>query len=189
MKKKWVALLVALVILTGSASTLAATPSKTTEDLTRVIGVETKAGEISDAIIWVEETPSEVAKTQLDAMKSFVEKKNPPVNYFPDAAKTEIAALVPKGTDLTKLNLSEYAAFSVGDYDATLGDIYATFQFPTVFTVGKTVVALVGFKSSDGTIVWHALETIVVNGNLRIVFPSTLLEKSGHELVLAVLSN
>ncbi|MDD4311892.1 MAG: hypothetical protein PHW41_05360 [Eubacteriales bacterium] len=189
MKKNWIALVVALVILTVSTSALAAQPSKTTEDLTRVIGVETKAGNADSSLIGVETTLFEAAKTQLTAIKSFLAKKNTISNYFSDDVKKGMSALLPTGTDLTKLTMSEYVALGIGKYDATMGDVTATFQFPTAFAADKTVIAMVGYEGSDGTMIWQALQTTVVNGNLHIVFPSDLMTKVGNNAILAVLSN
>ena len=191
MKKKWIALVVALVTLTVSTSALAAQaqPSKTTEDLTRVIKTETESGKAGSALIWVEKTPFELAKTQLTEIKSFLAKKNTISNYFPDDVKKEMSALLPAGTDLTKLTMSEYVALGIGEYDATMGDVSATFQFPTAFGTNKTVIAMVGYPASDGTVIWQALQTTVVKGNLQIVFPSELMTKVGHDAILAVLSN
>ena len=189
MKRKLIALVMALVTLTVSTTALAAQPSKTTEDLTRVVKVETKTGNASSALVWVDKTPPELAKTQLEAMKSFIAKKNSAANYFPDDAKKGMAALLPTGTDLTKLTLSEYVALGIGTYDASYGDVSATFQFPTAFAADKTVIAMVGYAGSDGTMIWQALKTTIVKGNLVIVFPSDLMTKIGHDAILAVLSN
>jgi len=189
MKRKWIALVVALVTLTVSTSALAAQPSKTTEDLTRVIEIETKTGKAGSSLIWVEKTPFEVAKTQLTAIKSFLAKENTISNYFSDDVKKGMSALLPVGTDLTKLTMSEYIALGIGEYDATMGDVTATFQFPTAFAADKTVIAMVGYPASDGTVIWQALKTTVVDGNLHIVFPSDLMAKIGHDAILAVLSN
>lgn len=189
MKKKWIALVVALVTLTTSTTALAAQPSKTTEDLTRVVKVESKTGKASNALIWVEKEAPDLAKTQLETIKSYIAKKNNIVNFFPDDAKKSMTAMLPTGTDLTKLTLSDYVPIGIGDYDAKLGDVSATFQFPTSFKTDKTVVVMVGYAGSDGTVIWQALKTTVVNGNLLLVFPSELMTKIGHDAILAVLSN
>jgi len=190
MKKKWIALVVALVTLTASTSALAATPSKTTEDLTRVDTVVTESGKTVPALVSVEKTPSELVTTQLDAIKSFVAKKNSIANYFSDDVKKGMTALLPAGTDLTKLTLSEYVALNIGDYDKSYGDVTGTFQFPTAFAADKTVIAMIGYAGSDGKVIWQALETTIdKDGNLHIVFPSELMAKVGHDAILAVLSN
>lgn len=209
MKKKWIALVVAIVTLTVSNSALAlaapastptptptptpvstaSQPSKTTEDLTRVIKTETESGKAGSAIIWVERKPFELAKTQLKEIKSFLANKKVIADYFSDEVRTGMSALLPTGTDLSKLKMSEYVALGIGEYDTTMGDVSATFQFPTAFGTNKTVIAMVGYPASDGTIIWQALQTTVVRGNLQIVFPSELMAKVGHDAILAVLSN
>ncbi len=191
MKKKLIALVVAIAILSVStyAFAMAAQDSKTTEDLTRVVKVETQSGDASNKLIWVENTPSDLAKTQLSEMKSFIANQNNPADYFSDDAKQGMSALLPTGTDLSKLSLTEYAPIGIGDYDSSLGDVSSTIQFPTAFAASKTVVVMVGYTGSDGTVVWQALETTIVNGNLVIVFPADLMAKIGHDAALAVLSD
>ena len=51
MKRKWIALLVVLVLLTGTASALAETNSKTTDDMTRIVAIETQKGKPGAALI------------------------------------------------------------------------------------------------------------------------------------------
>ena len=195
MKRKWIAIVVAVATLMVSNTALASAaptptpvPSKTTEDLTRVVKTETESGKAGSALIWVDKTPFEVAKTQLKEMKSFLAEKKVIADYFSDDVKKGMSALLPTDADLTKLKLSEYVALGIGDYDATLGDVSATFQFPTAFGTNQTVIAMVGYPASDGTVIWQALQTTVVRGNLQIVFPSELMTKIGHDAILAVLS-
>lgn len=204
MKKKWIAFAVAAIAtLTVSNTALAyaapsaspspsptpvSVPSKTTEDLTRVVKIETKTAQSGKALIWVEKAPFELAKTQLKEMKTFLSKKNAIANYFSDEVKKGMSALLPAQTDLTKLRMSEYVALGIGDYDAAMGDVSATFEFPTAFGTNKTVIAMVGYPASDGTVIWQALKTTVVKGNLLLVFPSELMTKIGHNAILAVLS-
>ena len=190
MKRKWIALLVALVVLTGLTTALAETPSKTTDDLTRIVKIETEKDTTGAAIIWIEKEASDEAKAQIQEVKSFVEQKNKPADYFPDETQKEITALTPAGTDLAKLKLNDIVPLGIGDYKVEYGMVYCTFRFPTEFPTDKTVIGVVGYPGSDGKMIWVALETSVdTNGDLRLVFPIELMEKIAHEAVLVVLSN
>lgn len=189
MKKRWIALLVAAVLLMGATPALAATQSKTTDDMTRIIKIETEKGTPGSALIWIEKNASDQVKAQVEEIKSFIGKKNKPADFFSDATKKEITALVPAGTDLAKLKLNEIVPLGVGDYKAEFGKVNCTFRFPTEFPADKTVIGVVGYPGSDGKMIWVALETSVVNGDLHFVFPVELMEKIGHEAVLVVLSN
>lgn len=190
MKRKWIALFVVLVLLTGTTPALAETPSKTTEDLTRIVEIKTEKDKSGFALIWIEKKASDKAEAQMEEVKTFVEQKNKPVDYFPDETKTEITALVPAGTDITKLKLSDIVPLGIGDYKIEFGKVYCTFRFPTVFPADKTVIGIVGYPGSDGKMIWIALETSVdANGDLQLVFPIDLMEKIAHEAVLTVLTN
>ena len=190
MKRKWIALLVVLVLLTGTASALAETNSKTTDDMTRIVAIETQKGKPGAALIWIEKEASDKAEAQIEEIKTFVEQKNKPADYFPDETKKEITALTPADTDIAKLKLSEVVPLGIGEYKIEFGMVYCTFRFPTEFPMDKTVIGVVGYPGSDGKMIWIALETSVDNnGDLQLVFPIELMEKIAHEAVLVVLSN
>lgn len=188
MKRKWIALLVALVILTGLTTALAETPSKTTDDLTRIVKIEGDANKSVGALIWIEKEASEDAQKQMETIKTFV-KKNTAMDFFSDEVQSQIKALVPAGTDLAKLKLSELVPLGIGDYKVEFGKVYCTFQFPTEFVANKTAVCVVGYLGSDGEMIWLPLETTIEDGNLNVVFPIELMEKIAHEAILTVLSN
>lgn len=189
MKRKWIALMIVVVLLMGATSSLAETKSKTTDDMTRIIKIETQQDTSGSALIWIEKEASNQAQAQIDAIKSFIEKKNKPVDYFPDETEKEITVRMPAGTDFSQLKLNEIVPLGIGDYKVEFGMVYCTFRFPTEFAANKTVVSIVGYPGSDGKMIWLTLETSVENGDLRLVFPIELMEKIGHEAVLVVLSN
>lgn len=188
MLKKTISFLLALALLSFSVPALAETPSKTTEDLTKITSVESQDGVARSALIYIREEPSDLATTQLNAITVFLAKKNPVTDYFSDEEKAEIEKQIPEGTELSNLIMSEFVSLGIGDYLESYGDITSTFLFPTEFKETQIVVAVLGYPGADGEIGWHALATEVAEGGLRIIFPTDVMLEAGHDAVLTILS-
>lgn len=188
MLKKLIGLLLAVLLLTVTGSALAATPSKTTEDMTRITEETTSGESPSTVLIYEREIPSEMSVAVLKEISAYVASKAAVTGYFSEAVQAEILSRVPDKTDIAALKMSEFVSLGINDYVESYGDVTCVFQFPTEFTAEQTVVALVGYPDSTGAIIWQALDTTVVEGSLRIVFPTDLMLRIGHDAVLAVLS-
>ncbi len=188
MIKKWIGLLLAVLLLTAAGSSLAATPSKTTEDMTRITEETSSGGSTSYVLIYVREEPTEMAASVLQEISVYVASKAVPAGYFSEAVQAEILRRLPEKTDLSALKMSEFVPLGIADYIEEYGDVFCVFQFPTEFAADQAVVALAGYPDSTGAIVWQALDTTVAEGSLRIGFPTDLMLRIGHDAVLAVLS-
>jgi hypothetical protein len=189
MLKKWIGLLLAILLMTATGSALAATPSKTTEDMTSITEQKTSGTSPSAVLIYIREEPSDMAVSVLKEISAFVASKAAPAGYFTQEVQAEILLRAPEKTDLSTLKMSEFVSLGIADYVESYGDVTCVFQFPTEYAEGQTVVALIGYPDETGTIVWQALDTTVVEGSLRIVFPTDLMLRIGHDAVLAVLSH
>lgn len=187
--KKFALILIAAAIMLTSIPAMAATPSKTTEDLTRVTSVQSEKGTLTSAIIWAEQELSETAQKQLDAITVFLKKDDTVMDFFTTDVKTEITALLPKDTDLSSLKLNDLISLGIGDYQVSNGNITATFQFPTAFTITQTVIAMVGYLDNAGVLVWEPIQTTIENGNLKLVFPEELMTVIQSGSVLAIFAN
>ena len=172
-----------------SIPAMAATQSKTTEDLTRITTVQPELGTMKNAIVWVEEEESETAVEQIEAITTYLKQDAVVTNYFTPEVKLAMAALLPVETDLSKLKLNELISIGIGEYQPTYGDIIATFQFPTQFELTQTVSVLIGYPDQTGVLIWQPLLTVIEEGNLKMVFPNELMADIGPQAILAVLSD
>ncbi len=171
--------LIALVLVTVLALSLAtayAVPSKTTNDLTKVVGFEATGEKPADdfAIIIVED--SEAAKAELKKIIEFVKDGKAPAEYFPKE-------LLPEDAD--KLELNEFVGIEVLNYKPEYGDVTVELEFGTEYKAGQKVYPLV---SIDG--VWSvAPGEAQENGTVKITFTAEQLEKMGESVnILAILS-
>jgi hypothetical protein len=188
MKKRIVGLVLFLATISAAFPALAQTPSKTTADLTTITNVAVQSGTTAKALLWVNEEPTQFAQTQMQQIVDFVTKDQPVTNFFPEEIIKEIEVSIQNRTNLSKLTLSEFTSIGIGDYLEQYGDVYGTFQFPTLFDATKIITVLVGYTGADGVVIWQLLETVPLDGKLWVQFPVEVMREIGHDAVLAVLS-
>lgn len=188
MTKKALIVMVAAVLLLTAVPALAATPSKTTDDLTRILKVQSEDGRAGESLIYIRTEPTDFANETLDALQKYKSKSNSIVDFFSSETQESILKLLPENTDLKKMIISEFASLGIGEYLESYGDVTCTFQFPTEYNVKSPAVALMGYLDAAGTTVWVPLQTEVIEGKLTIVFPTEALLIAGHDVVLTILS-
>lgn len=177
------------VLLLTPLYTFSATPSRTTEDMTRIDSIQTENGNDGYIIIYVRDEPTEFAVSTLNEFLTYKHKKKQIVDIFDEEVKTSILKCLPKKTNLDGMILSEFVSLGINEYISSFGDITATFQFPTVFTDKIPVVAVLGYLDEQARIVWAPLGAEVVSGTLVILFPCEVLLKAGQDVVLIILSD
>jgi hypothetical protein len=188
MRKRLIALALALLAFGVARPAEAATPSKTTEDLTAVASVTSQTGMRTKALLWVNKEPTVFAKEQLQRMEDFRTKSERITDYFPEEIRQTIASRLPVGETVDDLKLSEFTSIGIGTYSKRYGDVYGTFRFPTVFEAKQPITVLVGYPGRRGIVLWQMLETAALEGKLWILFPEELMLKVGHDAVLTVLT-
>jgi len=139
---------------------------------------------------------TEFALDVLEAIEDFL-KGDKVINFFDEDTKASIAALLPPGFDLKKLNLYEFTSLKEHIDTIPSRGAEVQFGFPTSFKKGKAVVAVIGVLLDDGTIKWMPLETkvmaVIKNGKLtyklRVKFTKEALQfmKGNPEIMLAIL--
>lgn len=189
MTKKVIIVIVAAVLLLTAIPALAATPSKTTEDLTRIVSVQSEDGNAGKTLIYVRTEPTDFATKTLNAFLEYKNKNKVITDFFSAEMQESILKFLPENTDLRKMIISEFLSLGIGEYVDSYGDVTCTFQFPTDYKEKKPVVALMGYLDVSGTTVWVPLQTEVLDGKLKIVFPSEVLLVAGHDVVLTILSD
>lgn len=187
MGKKRFSLLLALVLLCTCMPAMAATYSKTTRDLIRIISTTTDNG--TPLALFIPEPGAKgVFEDEFDGIETYMTKNSSMLDYFSKDVKTAIAALQPQGADLSKLTLTEYTPFQRTNYDPVMGTVVATIAFASPFTADQTLAVLVGYVGKDGKMVWIPLEAAVTDGSLALSFPPEVLKELPTDIVIAVLS-
>lgn len=190
MKKKIVALALALAMVFCMASIAYAVPSKTTPDMVKPVEVKSTTG--------VQIKPDFVLNTVQDAktdkileeIQTFVATvAAAPVKYFDADVQQAIAEKLPAGTNLNYLKMNEFVAIETKNFDTSYGDVETKIQVASTYTNGQKVVAVVGYVGADGKMVWVPIDAEVENGLVKVVFPADVLDAINNGTAsLAILS-
>lgn len=169
-----------ILCIPTAAFAKASEPSKTTDDTTT---------ESSFIVEVVEDT-----KSSTDLLASIFQLVNDNgsnvISFFDDTVQQAISAKLPEGADLTKLQMNELVTIQAFNYTNTLGDQSATFSFATSYTAEQKLVAMVAIFNADGSVAqWIPLDAAVVDGQVVITFPQSVLELlNTNSAALAILS-
>lgn len=179
MSKK-VATLVLVLMLLMTTVVYAVGPSKQTGDMTTATVVPAAGVTIASNFVVDTKGETEFSKTV------FEELANVKVaDYFPQ----EVLATLPVGITASNLEINEFMPLVVDNYDATYGEMTIAFEFPTPYTPGQAVVAVVGVD--NGTeIEWVVLTCEVqADGSVAITFPAEVMEQvTSGDAVLMILN-
>ena len=117
----------------------------------------------------------------------------PVAEYFGEEVMTSVAAILPAEINVESLVMDEFFALSEENYDATYGDVDATFEFVTVYPDETVLVALVGIlpaedAAEDAEITWVAQEAVVTEGKVAVTFTQDVFESMAeNQCVFALL--
>lgn len=187
--KKFISLLLAVVLCLSITVAASAAPSVTTKDLTQfavaapkkdVAPVEMAEAKASDPV-------AQVCKDEIAKLKDA-----DVVEYF-----GEVKDANGKAVDLTEklgsseLKVQEMCAVTVKGYES--GSVKVTMKFSTPYEAGEKVVVLIGLVGDDGAIEWIAVDGTVLaaedgkpetEGRIQIELSAKLMEKIGDNTVL-----
>ena len=181
-------------------------PSKTTQDMASVTGVESASGAQvgEDFVIEIIEEQT-YSKSTLGVIATYTENNQATAaGYFTqsETVTEQIAELLPEGFDASTLVMYEFAPLTAINYDPAYGDVVATMVFATKYSPEQTLVALVGIvkgadENGDPIVEWTALKAEAVEneadpekGCVRVYFPQELLpEIENGNAMIAILSD
>lgn len=179
--KKLTALALALLLCVNAAVALA-TGSIRPEDVVRT------RGQVDDSAIVVTDQ-TRLSGALLAQIQAFIQDGKPVGAFFDDATQGEIAAALPEGFDLDTLKLDEFAplAFTGEPFTTSAAITLAT---AAVYKETDHIVALAAVLGDDGSVTWQVLDVKVVNGQLVIVIPASLMQAIAEKrVVIAILSD
>ena len=196
MKRAIVGVLTVLLIMGSIAVFATNVPSRTTQDLARVISYVSDSGMKLDAdfvIRLLEETES--ADRALAMLADFVSTQSlAPVRFFDESVQRDAVAQMPDGADLDKFVALEYSPMIVEDYDEAYGDVTAIFRFATQYEDGTSMVALIGLVTGEDdkdnpVIEWTPIRAEADGGFVKVHFPGALLLRlDWADAMIAILS-
>ena len=141
--KKFALALASMLLVLSAAGAMAAVPSKTTTDVTRVKAVESTEPTM---LIEVTEDAAPVVEEIEKIYQHVAVKGQAAIAYFPVETQNEIIALLPEGVKGSALTMNEFVTLTT---EGTVADVKVTFTFTTRYTVDQKVVVVIGLY--DGT--------------------------------------
>ncbi len=212
--KKFVSMLVAMMLVLSMATASAAVVSKTTTDTTVVQKVETSTNvEVKETFeVKVTENAEPVVKQITQLYKFVTEEEQPVIEFFPEETKAEIKQVVAAKVaekilempelagltiDVEKMELNEFVTVEAIDYEEEYGDITVNFTFLTEYQPDQIVVALVSLfngevdEEDNPVVEWLVVDAVVLeDGSLDVVFTQEEMVKiqDAQTVALAVLS-
>ena len=188
MLRKMMSLLLALALLCACLPALALNGSKTTRDMTRVVG-----GSVNTPAIVVQPQLSATAQRVLDDISEIVMAGGNAASFFTNRASN--MAGMPAGSFQSSdslnadLQLSEFVSLNAFNLEGATGNVVSTIGFATEYQESQRVAVYFGYKDSGGNLIWTQLEVAVIGGMLQITFPVDMLKAAGSDMILAVLSD
>ena len=181
--KKLICLVLAALLCVGAVALAEAASSKTTGDMNQTTGTKTETGKESGVVVTFD--VSAEAKLRAEEERQKLADSASPDDYFGVSVTEKL------GVD--KVNVHEFLAFNVINYDPAEGSVTTTICFTTPYKANERVLVMVGVTNANGEIEWVALEGVGtgVNGEITVTFPADLLEAikaSGVEPLMAVVS-
>ena len=181
--KKFALALASMLLVLSAAGAVAAVPSKTTTDVTRVKAVESTEPTM---LIEVTEDAAPVVEEIEKIYQHVAVKGQAAIAYFP----VEIIALLPEGVKGSALTMNEFVTLTT---EGTAADVKVTFTFTTRYTVDQKVVVVIGLY--DGTrdangqynVEWVVLDAEVLeSGDIAVEFPAELVERMKNAVATAM---
>lgn len=184
--KKFALALASMLLVLSAAGAVAAVPSKTTTDVTRV-----KAVESTEPTMLIEVTEDAPVVEEIEKIYQHVAVKGQAaIAYFPVETQNEIIALLPEGVKGSALTMNEFVTLTT---EGTAADVKVTFTFTTRYTVDQKVVVVIGLY--DGTrdangqynVEWVVLDAEVLeSGDIAVEFPAELVERMKNAVATAM---
>lgn len=155
--KKWLTILMAMLMLMTVATAYAAVPSKTTADVTQTQEVVSASGVALPSTMMIEVVKNdEKVEKEIEKLYTFVnnpDENAAPIEYFPEEVQTQVqmqlVAMGLENYDMKQLQINEFVAIKESDYEAQYGDIVTTFSFATKYAKETKLVGLLGIYSDE----------------------------------------
>lgn len=204
--KKWLTMLMAMLMMLTVVSAYAAVPSKTTADMTQTQDVTSASGaELPDTVVVEVVKNDEKVEAEIAELYTFV--NNPaaskaPIEYFPVEVQMNVqehltAMGVPEDYDIKQMEINEFVAIDEFGYEEQYGDIVARFSFATKYAKGTKLVGLLGIYGNEMDangnylVEWMVVEAEALeDGSVALVLPQELMLRiqAASSTALAVLN-
>lgn len=164
-------------------------PSKTEEELRRVVHYSTESGTaIEDNFKLFTVPKTDAMNEEIARMRLFLEDVPSLYTYFSEEIQNEMQYLFPENTEMDRLIAYEIIAVRDENYRDTYGDVAAELTFAVQYSQDQHVVATLGFpKKEEATWEWTCMRADVRDGGIETIFEQLMLVRLDEEPGLLII--
>ena len=191
--KKFVCMLLVLMVALSAMAMAEFVPSKTTGDLTQVTVEAEDPTAYEGLMVAAVVTEAVEYEKKIEICNSEIEKLSAAENvvaYFGEVknASGEVVDIL-EMLNVEAVNVYEFCPIVASGYTAEMGNVTLAMQFATPYEVDEAVIVLIGLVAEDETVAWTAYEGVVTEDGVKVEFDAEmLLAIQEGDALLAVVS-
>lgn len=189
MKKRILGIVLALMLLTVSASAAVLTDAPGTPTQDRAVALDARWEDEARTAYDLRELPADhlTVNQAVDVYDFVYEQGNRPVRWYPEDTQKAIEAII--SVDPDALYMTEFMRLHAAEI-VPPADLEATMTLTIDYQPGQLTVVVLGDTSDPANLVWTPVESrVIANGQVAFNVPQALMEQlQGEDLLFSLLT-
>ncbi len=189
MKKRILGIVLALMLLTVSASAAVLTDAPGTPTQDRAVALDARWEDEARTAYDLRELPADhlTVNQAVDVYDFVYEQGNRPVRWYPEDTQKAIEAII--SVDPDTLHMTEFIRLHAAEI-VPPADLEATMTLTIDYQPGQLTVVVLGDTSNPANLVWTPVESrVIANGQVEFNVPQALMAQlQGEDLLFSLLT-
>jgi len=189
MKKRILGIVLALMLLTVSASAAVLTDAPGTPTQDRAVALDARWEDEARTAYDLRELPADhlTVNQAVDVYDFVYEQGNRPVRWYPEDTQKAIEAII--SVDPDTLHMTEFMLLHAAEI-VPPADLEATMTLTIDYQPGQLTVVVLGDTSDPANLVWTPVESrVIANGQVEFNVPQALMAQlQGEDLLFSLLT-
>lgn len=189
MKKRILGIVLALMLLTVSASAAVLTDAPGTPTQDRAVALDARWEDEARTAYDLRELPADhlTVNQAVDVYDFVYEQGNRPVRWYPEDTQKAIEAII--SVDPDTLHMTEFMRLHAAEI-VPPADLEATMTLTIDYQPGQLTVVVLGDTSDPANLVWTPVESrVIANGQVEFNVPQALMAQlQGEDLLFSLLT-
>lgn len=189
MKKRILGIVLALMLLTVSASAAVLTDAPGTPTQDRAVALDARWEDEAQTAYDLRELPADhlTVNQAVDVYDFVYEQGNRPVRWYPEDTQKAIEAII--SVDPDTLHMTEFMRLHAAEI-VPPADLEATMTLTIDYQPGQLTVVVLGDTSDPANLVWTPVESrVIANGQVEFNVPQALMAQlQGEDLLFSLLT-
>ena len=189
MKKRILGIVLALMLLTVSASAAVLTDAPGTPTQDRAVALDARWEDEAQTAYDLRELPADhlTVNQAVDVYDFVYEQGNRPVRWYPEDTQKAIEAII--SVDPDTLHMTEFMRLHAAEI-VPPADLEATMTLTIDYQPGQLTVVVLGDTSDPANLVWTPVESrVIANGQVEFHVPQALMAQlQGEDLLFSLLT-